>query len=154
MTSQPEPEFTAQRRATLHAVVMRVLPGTHGPGAARTAAHVGVERALREPALDGLRPAIEALLDALDADASQVHGTPFASCATGDQEALLRGVEQAPNPAMRFLFRALIGLSLEGLLGDPVHGGNRDFLGWRAIGLRAEDVRSGRCRDGQESTRG
>jgi hypothetical protein len=153
MTSDPGPELTAPRRATLHAVVMRVLPGTHGPGAARTAAHVGVERALREPALGGLRPAIEALLDALDADAAQAYGTPFAACATGNQEALLRGVAQAPNPVMRFLFRALIGLSLEGLLGDPGHGGNRDSLGWRAIGLQAEDVRSGRCRDSQESTR-
>ena len=142
--------FTPERRRTLEAVVARILPGTDGPGAVQTAVAVSVERAMQHRALRGLRPGIEAVLDRLHAQAGQRHGTAFSACAPGEQDALLRDLECDPHPGMRFLFRALIGFSLEGLLGDPVHGGNRDCLGWHAIGLRPADARSGRCRATQE----
>ncbi|MBI3268308.1 MAG: gluconate 2-dehydrogenase subunit 3 family protein [Planctomycetes bacterium] len=39
----------------------------------------------------------------------------------------------------------LLELSLEGFLGDPVHGGNRDEVGWRLIGYSPEGPRPGAC---------
>jgi len=144
------PAFTPERRRTLEAVVDRILPGSEGPGAAKTAVAVSVERAMLHRALRGLRPGIEAILDRLHAQAGQLHGTEFSACAPAEQDDLLRDLERDPNPGMRFLFRALVGFSLEGLLGDPIHGGNRDFLGWDAIGLRPADARSGLCRGARE----
>ena len=144
--------FTPERRKTLEAVVDRILPGTDGPGARKTAVAVSVERAMLHHALRGLRPGIEAFLDGLHARASELHGTGFAACAPAEQDDLLRDLERDPNPGMRFLFRSLIGFSLEGLLSDPIHGGNRDFLGWHSIGLRAADVRSGLCRGAREGS--
>lgn len=146
MTSVQQPALPPQRRETLRAVVERILPGTDGPGAARTDAAAGVERALEHPALRGLRPAIEAFLDRLQAQSEQLHSRELQACAAAQQDELLRAFEQDPGSWTGFVFRALIGLSLEGLLGDPVHGGNRDFKGWEAAGLKAEDVRAGLCR--------
>jgi len=126
--------------------VARILPGTDGPGAAKAGVAVSFERAMQHPAMRGLGPGIEAVLDRLHAQAEERHGMEFSACAPDQQDALLRDLERDPHPGMRFLFRALVGFSLEGLLGDPSHGGNRDCLGWHAAGLRAEDVQSGFCR--------
>jgi hypothetical protein len=140
------PAFTPERRSTLHAVVERILPGGDGPGAAETGAAVGFESAMLHPCYRGLRAGIEGVLDRLQSRAEELYGKHFSACAQGEQDELLRAIEQDPNPWTRLLFRSLIGFSLEGLLGDPIHGGNRDFLGWEAVGLQAEDVRSGLCR--------
>lgn len=148
MNDVAPPAFTDERRRTLHAVVARILPGTDGPGAARTGAAVGFERALQHPSLRGLRPAIESLLDRLQARAREVHACDFHACGEREQDALLDALAQDPNPWSRLLFRMVIAFSLEGLLGDPIHGGNRDFEGWKALGLAPEAVRAGLCRAG------
>jgi hypothetical protein len=93
---------------------------------------------------------MEAMLDQLQAHSEQRYGAEFSSCSADQQDMLVGAIEQDENPAMRFLFRSLIALSLEGLLGDPAHGGNRDFLGWEFIGRRPGDVRAGFCRAAQE----
>jgi hypothetical protein len=139
------------RRDTLHAVVGRILPGTSGPGATRTDAASAVERALLARVFSPLRPAFDAMLDHLQAQSVERCGAEFSACGAAQQDDLLAGLAHDANPAMRFLLRALIAFSLEGLLGDPVHGGNRAFLGWSAVGLQAVDVRSGFCRRGRES---
>jgi hypothetical protein len=150
MSSPSAPALTTGRSKTLEAVVARILPGTDGPGAAKTDVIVSVERAMRHPALRGLRPGIERMLDQLDAVAYERYGTVFCARAADEQDDLLRALERDADAGSRFLLRSLIGFSLEGLLGDPVLGGNRDFLGWKAIGLRAADVRSGFCRGERE----
>ena len=146
MTDMPsEPALTAERRGTLRAVVERILPGAEGPGAVETNAAAGAEAAVLHPFFRGLRPGIEGFLDRLQAQAGQLHGRGFADCTADEQDGMLRALEQDPNPWTRLVFNMLIGFSLEGLLGDPAHGGNRDFRGWEAAGLRAEAVRSGLC---------
>jgi len=98
-----------------------------------------------------LRPGFEAMLDYLQAQSVERCGAEFSACGAGQQDDLLVGLEHHASPVMRLLFRALIAFSLEGLLGDPIHGGNRTFLGWSAVGLQAVDVRSGFCRRVLES---
>lgn len=146
MTVFVSPALTPERRRSLQAVVERLLPGTDGPGAAGAAVAVALEGALRHRSLRGLRRGIERVLDRLQSQAGELYAKAFSECAPGEQDDLLRAVERDPDPWTRFLFRTLIGLSLEGLLGDPVHGGNREYRGWQAMGLQATHVRSGMCR--------
>lgn len=127
-------------------MVGRILPGSESPGAVAAGVAAGFETAMLHPFFRGLRPGIEGVLDRLRSQAGQLYAKDFCACAMGEQDELLRALERDPNPWMRFLFRSLIGFTLEGFLGDPTHGGNRSFLGWEALGLRAEDVRSGFCR--------
>lgn len=142
----PQPGIEEVRRRTLAAAVERILPAGDGPGAAEAGVAAGVERALGEPFFRGLRPAIEQALDRLEARAEELHARGFAACAAGEQEALLGALAEDPSPWARFVFRTLVELAVEGFLGDPIHGGNRGFLGWEWIGLTPADVRSGRCR--------
>lgn len=137
--------LTPVRRGTLEAVVERILPAGRGPGGGETGAAGSFESAMHDPFYAGLRPGIEQVLDWLEGRAGELHACGFAACGAGEQDELLRTLEADPNPWMQFVFRVLIELTLEGFLGDPVHGGNRSFRGWEAVGLAAEDVRSGRC---------
>lgn len=139
------PALTPERRRTLDAFVARILPGSEGPGALQTGAAAAVENAIRHHAMRALRKGFEQLLDRIEADATAGYACNFAACTPDAQDALMRAVEDDTNPWTQFLFRQLVAFSLEGLLGDPIHGGNRDFHGWNAIGLRAEDARSGLC---------
>lgn len=145
MTDPAPDALTPARRRTLGAFVARVLPGIDGPGAEQTGAAVAVERAILHGSMRVLRKGLEQLLDRLESEAAGRYACDFPACAPDARDDLMRAVEDDPNPWTQFLFRQLVAFSLEGLLGDPVHGGNRDFRGWDAIGLRAEDMRSGLC---------
>jgi gluconate 2-dehydrogenase gamma chain len=151
MIAEPaQADLPATRRRTLAAAVARILPAGDGPGAAETGVAGAVESALAAPFFRGIRGGFEQALDGLEARARALHGRAFSACAAAEQDALLRAIEEDPSPWTRFVFRSLVELSLEGFLGDPVHGGNRGFLGWEWIGLAPEDVRSGRCRGERE----
>jgi gluconate 2-dehydrogenase gamma chain len=70
-----------------------------------------------------------------------VEGTPMASPvpASSDSEALpepsLVAGTQRPAVASLSRFMDLVRVhTMEGLFADPVHGGNRDFAGWKAVG--------------------
>lgn len=138
--------LTPERRRTLHAVVARILPGTHGPGAADTGVAAAVEGALQHRSGRWIRRGIEYTLDQVQERAAARHGREFCACPPAAQDELLQALERDPHPGLRFVFRSLIVLSLEGLLGDPAHGGNRGFRAWDAMGLRPRDVQSGMCR--------
>jgi len=150
MNVSSQSAFTPERRRTLHAMVTRILPGTDGPGAADTAVAAGFEDAMLHRSLRGVRRGIEQLLDKLQSQASERYAKEFSACAAREQDELLCALERDPSPWTRLLFQSVIGLSLEGLLGDPVHGGNRDGRGWESIGLQTCDVRSGLCRGARE----
>jgi len=138
--------LTLERHQTLAAVVGRVLPGRLGPGAADAGVIAAVETALQHRSWRGMLPWIERALDQLSARAAARTGNEFCACPADVQDELLQGLERDPHPVLRVMFRSLVALSLEGLLGDPAHGGNRDGCGWTAIGLTLDDVRSGMCR--------
>lgn len=138
--------LTLERRRTLEAVVGRVLPGRYGPSAADADVIAAVEAALQQRLWRGTLPWIDRALDELTARATASAGCEFCACSPAVQDELLRALECDPHPVLRAVFRWLVGLSLEGLLGDPAHGGNRNGRGWSAIGLSVDEVRSGLCR--------
>jgi gluconate 2-dehydrogenase gamma chain len=66
-------------------------------------------------------------------------GTPFAAMAPADQDAYLErlekgGVDLGGVPSDTF-FEMLLANTIEGYLADPQYGGNRDMVGWKAIGF-------------------
>lgn len=57
----------------------------------------------------------------------------FADADAEQQDAVLRHLEAMPLPSVRRFFTSLIRLTLAGYLCDPVHGGNRGAIAWRAL---------------------
>jgi gluconate 2-dehydrogenase gamma chain len=86
-----------------------------------------------------------AIAHALDDAARARKAGNFAALAPAQQDEVLDalsrgalGTKLPENP----LFRVLHGLTLEGFLADPHHGGNKDMIAWKAIGFTEPTLRS------------
>jgi gluconate 2-dehydrogenase gamma chain len=109
-------------RAALDAVADRLVPADeHGPGAVEMGATVAISRALAGDLRADL-PAVRAALLSLGQDFPTSDGT--------SQDAALTRLQEA-RPAAFGLLRSLV---LEGVFGDPAHGGNVGGAGWQLLG--------------------
>ena len=129
------PPFTPQQRATLAAACERILPGGEGfPGAADTGVIDFAAAELRRPELGEIRKRIDGGLLALDRRSARAFaGKRFVDLAAAEQDRILRETQTGSLQGEELL-RILISLTLEGFLGDPAYGGNRDAAGWKLIG--------------------
>jgi hypothetical protein len=126
--------------ATLSALLDRLFPADDGtPGALEIGAADYLLQAL-DGAYAHLRGAYGPALDALDRAAHDSFGRGFAALAPEARDTLIDRLERCQlgtltaSEAQEFF--ELVWLHLrEGLFCDPVHGGNRDMLGWRLIGF-------------------
>ena len=91
-------------------------------------------------------------LQALDRVSREVYASPFATLPAPRQVELLKAVEagtaaapQWPAAAQSQFFRTILTHTMESYYGDPRHGGNRDGVGYRSIGLSTTPTR-GRSR--------
>jgi gluconate 2-dehydrogenase gamma chain len=89
---------------------------------------------LRRPELGEIRKRVVGGLLALDRRAARLHGGKrFVDLAPAEQDALLVETQRGSAQGEQFL-RILISLTLEGFLGDPRYGGNRNRIGWQVTG--------------------
>ena len=120
--------LTAGAFATLHAVCARLIPtDDNGPGATEAHAAEYIVRALGGP-LAAARSDYKLGLAAIDRAARQTFGTVFAKLAPPQQDAVLRELQETP------FFNLVRGHTLQGTFGDPIYGGNANFVGWDLIG--------------------
>jgi len=143
--TQAEPHLTAPQRETLFAAVDRLLPAGDGPGAVEAGACEYIEETLAAPSASTIRPWIYRGLEDLTTRSNTRFGKDFAQCSTTEQDILLEKISADTHWATRLFIRSLIGLTLEGFLGDPKHGGNRQGMGWKFIGYDGDRIRSGFC---------
>ena len=128
--------------ATLAAVCNRLLPGK--PGVLPSASEAGVTdfmvRELDAPMFSKVKPFVAKGLGHLTAEAQKEKGTPFAKLEPADQDALLRRFQEndvaiADFSASRW-FELVLTFALEGWLGPPSRGGNKDGKTWDALGIQ------------------
>jgi gluconate 2-dehydrogenase gamma chain len=138
----PEPaEAEGFDRTTLTAVCDRLLPGT--PGALPSASEAGVAdfvvHELDAPMFSKVKPFVAKGLAALSAEAQKVKGAPFAKLAPADQDVLLRRFQEndvaVPDFSASRWFELVLTFALEGWLGPPSHGANKDAKTWDALGV-------------------
>jgi gluconate 2-dehydrogenase alpha chain len=124
---------------TAAAIFERLFPADeHGPGAIRIGVLAYVDRALAGAYRDKSE-AYRLGLAGVDLAARRRLERPFADCDPEEQDALLAELERGELPELRVptqreFFDLLRAHLQEGLFADPVHGGNRDKLGWRFLG--------------------
>ena len=132
----------AEERA-LGAMLGRLLPddaveGLPGAGEAGVAGYL--RRELGKAQFRGIGREIRRGLQRLDAvSRREGGGQPFAARAAKDQDDLMRRFQTGKVEAGRFdtrrFFELVFTLALEGYLGDPAYGGNRDGRVWAALGV-------------------
>ncbi|MBI2943495.1 MAG: gluconate 2-dehydrogenase subunit 3 family protein [Candidatus Wallbacteria bacterium] len=116
---------------TLRSLAQTMLPaGAEMPGAEKSGVCEYIERALEGPYSRYLG-VYRRLLAELDSIARAGGDGSFDSLPVERAREVVRKLE-ASLPQDFALLRQHV---LEGFLSDPVHGGNRDRLGWQAVGL-------------------
>jgi gluconate 2-dehydrogenase gamma chain len=129
---------------TLDAVVARILPSDDGPGA-REAGVVGfIDRQLASGPLAPLAPVVVELARRIELHARKAHGRSYDELSAAEQDAIvgkLSRAELSTSLPERQLYEALHGLTLEGFLSDPNHGGNVDQVGWKFVDFAEPTLR-------------
>ena len=139
--SQPKasPVFSPRQQETAAALLERLFPADDGlPGATEIGVLKYLENALTGYARDDV-PAYQQGLDSLDKAAMDQTGLHFAACSDAQQDTLIKALEANELDGFRHptgpeFMEMAIGHMREGLFSDPVHGGNRDKLGWKTLG--------------------
>jgi gluconate 2-dehydrogenase gamma chain len=143
---QPARALDAAAYRALEAATARILPADGAfPGAREANVMDFIDRQLAIAPLSKIAPALIAIAHAFDDAARARKAREFAALAAAQQDevldALSRGALGTKLPEKE-LFRVLHGLTLEGFLADPHHGGNKDMVAWKAIGFAEPTLRT------------
>lgn len=123
------------QRSTLEAVTERLIPGdAQDPGAREAGVVNYILLALGGDYADSVDVYAQEL-DALDRHAREVHGKGFAELQPGVQDDILRSVEKGDvTESLARFFALVLKHTIEGMFGDPLWGGNKDYVGWKLLG--------------------
>jgi gluconate 2-dehydrogenase gamma chain len=127
------PEYIA-----LAAVCARIFPRDETPDAVELGVPEYVDQALSGDPLPAWADGFLTSLAHLDLACFEKFGVAFAAAKPMDQDATLASwASEAEGDNPRFIRSAVVA-TLEGVLGDPSYGGNRDGQGWKAFGFRPD----------------
>jgi gluconate 2-dehydrogenase gamma chain len=139
--------LTDEEATTLAAACDQIIPPDDVPGAAEAGVVAFIDRQLATREKDQLET-WQRGVRGLEATARQRGGTSFAELSLEDQTALLQDVEagQVPTAAWEGLdpqafFGRLVRYTMMGFYGDPRHGGNREHVSWRMLGVPPSPIR-------------
>jgi gluconate 2-dehydrogenase gamma chain len=125
--------------SALRAACSRLVPSDDGPGAIEAGVLDYLDAQLALPSFAVFRRELKAGVNALDLVAVSRFGAPFAALPAGGQDQVLARVQAGDGSGEDFdashFFDVLLTFTLEGMFSDPVHGGNRQRVGWALIGL-------------------
>jgi len=133
--------LTMEETEILDAMIGRLIPNDeHGPGAREAGALDYIDRELGG-ALASSRDAYRAGLLALDRYSQYTRGARFLELNDEDMDSVLFDLQTggATGAGAGFLgssggfFNMVRGHTWQATFGDPVYGGNRDFIGWDLI---------------------
>jgi gluconate 2-dehydrogenase gamma chain len=138
----PLMNLTAQETEVLSAMVDRLIPSDDmGPGAVEAGALRFIDRALSETDADAI-DAYRAGLAALDRYSRYSRGAPFLELSDRDKDSVLIDVQlgSATGADVGFVgssgsfFNMVKSHTWQGTFGDPMYGGNLNFVGWDLLG--------------------
>jgi len=129
----PATVFSAEQRGILDALVGRLIPNDeNGPGAVECGVPEYIDRCLADY-LAAEKAAFFEGLSSLDAFARSSQGVAFVELAPDKQDAMLMAIESNQPPGLFGFFNRARRLTLEGMFGDPIYGGNKNYAGWDLI---------------------
>ena len=133
--------------ATLAAACDQIIPPDQDPGASAAGVVTFIDRQLATRRRKDL-PFWRAGIAALDATALGRHGARFADLRAEAQVAMLESIERDEGEPSEWhtvrsasFFRRLRDYTMMGFYGDPRHGGNKDRVSWRMLGVPDPPIR-------------
>jgi len=139
--------LTEGEATTLAAACDQIVPPDEDPGAAQAGVVAFIDRQLATRRTKD-RPLFQAGVRGLDATARRRHGQPFAALPFDAQTAVLQDVEKGAVEAADWegvepgvFFGRLREHTMMGFYGDPRHGGNKDRVSWKMLGVPDPPIR-------------
>lgn len=130
--------FTRAEAAVVAAACERILPRDEDPGARDADVPVYIDRMLQTPELAQMRVDFVQGVAALERRSQRMFQVGFAQATAAQQDELLGLFKDSPQGSGEaHFFELLVVLTLEGFLGDPSYGGNKDRVGWKLVGFDA-----------------
>ena len=132
--------FNDEDAATVAAFTERLMPGAPGMAGARDTGVLNYIDLALAGAYADQQDFYRRGLAQLDAYCHEAHQAPFARLDAGKQDAVITALEQGKAtgfsyPTAPAFFNSLRTHTMEGMFADPVYGGNKDFAGWRLVGV-------------------
>ncbi|HEY8207595.1 MAG TPA: gluconate 2-dehydrogenase subunit 3 family protein [Myxococcaceae bacterium] len=137
--------FTNAEYDTMSAACERILPRDQDPGALDANVPEYIDRMLQSPELTQQRDLFINGLEALDRRARSANsGLAFWQIPVEAQDELLKSYKESrPQTGEAHFYELLVVLTLEGFLGDPSYGGNKDRVGWALVGFGTSEPPEG-----------
>ncbi|HLV88731.1 MAG TPA: gluconate 2-dehydrogenase subunit 3 family protein [Candidatus Sulfotelmatobacter sp.] len=139
--------FSVDEARTLAAICDQIIPPDGDPGAAWAGVVNYIDRQLSGP-LASLRNSYRLGLAAVDHNSRTLHSNPFPDATPIQQIELLRRMErgQAPSEPWKQItsiefFTLVLDHTMQGFYGDPRHGGNREGISWKILGIPYPPIR-------------
>ena len=128
--------FTNDEFAALSAACERVVPKDEDPGAIDAQVPQYIDRMLQSPDLRQMKDDFLAGVAALDRRSQRMFKLGYAGATATQQDELLTLFKNSrPGTGEAHFYELLVVLTLEGLLGDPSYGGNKNGVGWALVGF-------------------
>jgi gluconate 2-dehydrogenase gamma chain len=129
--------LSAAEAQTLEAVLERLIPtDATGPGAKEANVLRYIDWSLAGE-LAVFKAPYSSALAAIDAYSVSKFGGALASLTATQQDAVLTDMESDKatgfTPGSSAAFEMIRGHAMQGMFGDPVHGGNVGFVGWKLV---------------------
>ncbi|MBE2249941.1 MAG: gluconate 2-dehydrogenase subunit 3 family protein [Myxococcus sp.] len=132
--------FTNEDFAVVAAACERVLPKDEDAGALDANVPEYIDRMLQTRQLENMRQNFVPGVAALDRRCQRMFKVGFAAATPQQQDEVLTIFKNSPeNTGEARWYEMLVVLTLEGFLGDPSYGGNRDGVGWKTVGFTLVD---------------
>jgi gluconate 2-dehydrogenase gamma chain len=129
----PATVFSSEQRKILDAFIDRLIPkDENGPGAVECGVGDYIDRCLADFNASEKPQFLEGLAN-LDLYALRTEHIAFASLTEARRDAVLTAIDNNQAPNLKGFFNRVRRLTLEGMFGDPVYGGNKNFAGWDLI---------------------
>jgi gluconate 2-dehydrogenase gamma chain len=139
--------LTQDEARTLEAICERIIPTDQDPGAAWAGVVIFIDRQLTGP-YRKLRKTYRLGLAGTNATSLAMFGKPFATLAAPQQDSVLQTMDngQAKGDdwkqiSAKSFFDLVFSHTMQGFYGDPRHGGNRERVSWKILGLPYPPVR-------------
>jgi len=128
--------FTAAEARTLDAICEQIIPKDDFPGASEAGVVRFIDLQLTRP-YKKHRDAYRKGIAGVDAASRERFQKPFADLPPDQQEEVLREIQEKDGE----FFALIRAHTMQGYYGDPRHGGNRDEVSWKMLGLPSPPVR-------------
>jgi gluconate 2-dehydrogenase gamma chain len=128
--------FTNDEFAVLTAACDRLIPKDDDPGAVEANVPEYIDRILQQQQLTKMRRDFTSGLAALDRRCKGMYQAGFASATPTQQDDVLGIFKDSAETTGEYKwYEILLTLTLEGFLGDPSYGGNKNKAGWKLVGF-------------------